>query len=90
MFELNNNQRKYFGLEPVQDSWDQVPFKGDAYRPDSVLYFDGNTIKKQVISTEERYSEVQYDEQTDNREFILPKTKKGKPKKLTPSVLESQ
>ncbi|TAJ10498.1 hypothetical protein DMA11_18890 [Marinilabiliaceae bacterium JC017] len=90
MFELNNNQRKYFGLEPVKDSWDKVQFKGDTYRPDSILYFEGDTIKKHVVSTDTEYKEIQYNEQTDNRELILPKTKKGKPKKLSASVLESR
>lgn len=90
MFELNNKQRKYFGLEPVEDSWDKVQFKGDTYRPDSILYFDGDTIKKHVVSSDTDYKETQYNEQTDKRELILPKTKKGKPKKLTASVLESR
>ena len=90
MFELNNKQRKYFGLDPVMDSWEKVLFKGDKYRPDSMLYFERENIKKQVISTDKEYKEIQLNEQTENRELILPKTKKGKPKKLTPSVLESR
>lgn len=90
MKELTNNQRKYFGLEPVMDSWDKVQFKGDTYRPDSILYFDGDTIRKYIVSTDKEYKETQYNEQTENRELILPKTKKGKPKKLTASVLESK
>jgi len=90
MKELTNEQRKYFGLDPVINSWDKVQFKGDAYRPDSILYFEGDTIKKQVISTDKKYREIHFNEQTENRELILPKTKKGKPKKLTPSVLESK
>lgn len=90
MTELTNDQRKYFGLEPVMDSWDKVQFKGDTYRPDSILYFEEDTIKKQVISTDKEYKEIQFNEQTENRALILPKTKKGKPKKLTPSVLESR
>jgi hypothetical protein len=90
MFELNNKQRKYFGLEPVENSWDKVQFKGDTYRPDSILYFEGDTIKKHVVSTDTVYKEIQYNEQTEKRELILPKTKKGKPKKLTASVLESR
>jgi hypothetical protein len=90
MFELNNNQRRYFGLEPVMDTWDKVQFKGDTYRPVSILYFEGDTIKKHVVSTDKEYKEIQYNELTENRELILPKTKKGKPKKLTASVLESK
>ena len=90
MTELTNDQRKYFGLELVMDSWDKVQFRGDIYRPDSILYFEGDTIKKQVISTKKIYKEIQFNEQTENRALILPKTQKGKPKKLTPSVLESR
>lgn len=90
MLELTNDQRQYFGLEPILHSWDKVQLKGDIYRTESVLYFDGNTIKKQVISTDKEYKEIQFNEQTINRELILPKTKKGKPNKLTPSVLESR
>ena len=89
-FELNNEQRKYLGLELVANNWEKVTFKGDSYRPSSILYFDKNTIRKQVISTELKYSEIQYNEETENREFLLPKTKKGKPKKLTSSTLESK
>lgn len=90
MFELNNKQREYFGLEPVKDNWEKVTLKGDAYRPESILYFENDIIKKHILSSETEYREKQYNEKTENREFILPKTKKGKPKKLTASVLESK
>ena len=89
-FELNNEQRRYLGLELVADNWDKIILKGDSYRPSSILYFDKNTIRKQVISTELKYSEIQYNEETENREFLLPKTQKGKTKKLTSSTLESK
>jgi len=90
MFELNNDQRKYFGLEPIESHWEKVPLKGDTYRPETVLYFEENTIRKHILSTNYQYQETQYNELTENREFILPKTKKGKPKKLTASVLEKK
>lgn len=90
MLELDNNQRKYFGLEPIPASWHKVPFKGDFYRPDSFLFYDGDTIKKQVISTDSEYKELQFNEHTENRELILPKTKRGKSKKLTSSVFDSR
>lgn len=89
-FELNNEQRKYLGLELVKDNWEKVSLKGDSFRSSSVLYFDKNTIKKQVISTNTEYYELKYNEHTEDREFILPKTQKGKLKKLTSSVLESR
>jgi len=90
MLELDNFQRSYFGLDPIQPDWDKVPFKGDTYRPDSVLYFQKNVMKKQVISTEKEYKELQFNEATESRKVILPKTKKGKPKRLSPAVLESK
>ena len=89
-FELTNDQRKYLGLELISENWEKVPLKGDSYRPESILYFEGNIIKKQIISTEFKYEETQYHEITDNREFILPKTSKGRPRKLSSSVLESK
>lgn len=90
MFELNNEQRKVFGLEPIMNNWDRVTLKGDQYRPDSVLYYDGDTIRRQIISTPTKYHEIQYCERTRNREFLLPKTDRGKPKKLSSSSLESR
>ena len=89
-FELNNKQRRYLGLELVADNWEEVILNGDSYRPSSILYFDENTIRKQVISTELKYSEIQYNEETENRKFLLPKSQKGKAKKLTSSALETK
>ncbi|MCT4591635.1 MAG: immunity 26/phosphotriesterase HocA family protein [Carboxylicivirga sp.] len=90
MLELDNHQRKYLGLEPVLNTWEKIILKGDTYRPDSIIYYENDTIKKQVISTAIEYKEIQYNELIENREFVLPKTKRGKSKKLTASVLESK
>lgn len=90
MFELDNKQREYFGLDPILENWDRVQFKGDTYRPDSFLFYDGDVIKKHVISTDAEYKEYQYNDKTRNREYLLPKTKRGKEKKLTPAVLEAR
>ncbi|XLS28090.1 immunity 26/phosphotriesterase HocA family protein [Flavobacteriaceae bacterium M23B6Z8] len=89
-FELNNEQRRYLGLELVGENWEKVILKGDASRESSILYFDKNTIKKQIISTNLKYSEIQFNEDTKDRVLILPKTSRGKPKKLTSSTLESK
>lgn len=89
-FELTNKQREYLGLDPIESHWDKVLFKGDAHRPDSILYFNGNTIKRHIVSTEDQYCEKHYDELTKDRTVLLPKTSKGKEKKLTPSVLEQR
>ena len=89
-FELTNEQRPYFGLEPVKPEWDRVILKGDTYREESILYFEGDYIKRYIISTEFQYKESQYNELTRSRNILLPVTAKGKEKKLTASVLESR
>lgn len=89
-YELTNEQRKYFGLDPILNHWDKVVFNGDTYRPESILYFDKDTIKRHIVSTENEYFEKQYDELTKDRSILLPKTDKGKEKKLTASVLEQR
>lgn len=90
MFELNNEQRACFGLDAVQKSWGRVEFAGDKFRPASVLYFEGDVIKKHVVSTDEHYWENGYDEATKGRKILLPKTAKGKEAKLTPANFEKQ
>ncbi|SKC10841.1 Immunity protein 26 [Soonwooa buanensis] len=87
-FTLTNQQRKYFGIEPIQPSWDKVILQ-DKYQA-TILYFEGNTIKKQIISSDIYYKELQFEEQTKNREILLPKTSKGKEQKLTNSTLDKR
>ena len=89
-FELTNDQRVYFGLEPIQSNWDRLVLKGDTYRPESILYFDGDVIKRHIVSTERQYKESRYDDATKGRTILLPVTDKGKEKKLTASVLEAR
>ncbi len=89
-YELTIEQRKYFGLDPIESHWEKVIFNGDTYRSQSILYFDGEIIKRHIISTEIEYSEKHYNELTKNRVTLLPKTAKGKEKKLTASVLEQR
>lgn len=87
-YELTNKQREYLGLDPIENHWEKVLFKGDTYRRESILYFEGDRIKRHIVSTENHYLEKQYDELTKVRSILLPKTNKGKEKKLTASVLE--
>ena len=89
-FELTNDQRRHFGLDPIKSDWEIVPLKGDTYRPESILYFEGDTIKRHIVSTEKEYIEKQYNEVTSNRNILLPKTAKGKEKKLSAAVLEQR
>jgi len=89
-FELSNKQRQYLGLDPIPTTWDKVTLKSDTYRPESIIYFDGDTLKRHIVSTDKEYRENQYEELTKDRRVFLPKTDKGKEKKLTGSVLESR
>ena len=83
-FLLNNEQRKYLGLQPVQDSWELVAMH------DSYLYFDKDTIVKQIKVDKDYYFERELQELTsDNRTILLPKTAKGKPKKLNYTAMNS-
>lgn len=45
-FELTNEQRRYLGLLPVQDTWNLVCIAG------KYLYFDGDIIRKEIQSNE--------------------------------------
>ena len=84
IFELTNEQRKYLGLNPVEKNWEIVKLNN------YYLYFDGDTIRKKIFSTEKLYSEMELDEKTsDNRTVLLPKTSKGKPKKLNDTATRS-
>lgn len=85
-FELTNKQRKYFGIDPVEENWDMVPVK-PGFPTEGYLYFNGDVIKRHVVSVDFRYSECHYNEQTRDRTILLPKTSKGKEKKLSGPVL---
>ena len=82
-FELTNEQRRYLGLLPVQDTWNLVCIAG------KYLYFDGDIIRKEIQSNEMgNYYETELCEYTtQNRTLLLPKTKRGKLKPLTASAL---
>ena len=83
MFELNNTERRYLGLEFVQSHWDRVELF------DRILYFDGDTIKKIIESRDYSYYEYAVDAPTGaGRSLLLPKTSKGHPTKLTESTLK--
>lgn len=90
MYELTNDQRKYFGLDPIAPTWERVILQGDRHRPDTILYFDGDVIKRQIISTEKEYKELHFDEATRHREVLLPKTARGKEQKLNASNFEKR
>jgi hypothetical protein len=78
-YELTNNQRKYFDSSQSRVI-DRVLLKGDTYRPESILYFDGDIIKRHIVSTQTDYFEKQYNDLTKTEQFFYLKLKKGKRK----------
>lgn len=84
-FELTNEQRKYLGLEIVPKSWDKFQITEEVS-----VYFDANKIRKKISANENLYREIQLDEETENRTMLLPKTKRGKVKKLNYSSLDAR
>ena len=84
LFELTNQQRKYLGFTPVAEHWERVAlFNG-------FVYFDGDVIRKQFSVNERSYTERDLEELTaENRTVLLPKTAKGKPKKLNYTASQS-
>ena len=85
IFELTNEQRKYLGLNPVEEHWELVKFDDNIYH-----YFEGDTIKKEITVSENYYHESELNEKTaENRTMILPKTKRGKIKKFNYTAVQS-
>jgi len=92
MFKLTNEQRKYLGITLVSSTWDFIKLIPSPYgKYDTFAYFDGNTICKRIIISENSYMEYDLNEETTNgRTELLPKTERGKIVKLTASTLEKR
>ena len=85
IFEINNEQRKYLGLIPVEEHWELVKFDNGIY-----YYFEDDTIKKEIKVSKNYYHESELNVKTsENRTMILPKTKRGKIKKFNYTATQS-
>lgn len=80
-YELTNNQRKYFGLSLVANDWDKVELSDLV-----TVYYQGDKIVK-VLNYTFGYFEYDTDIKTRLRQFLLPKTSKGKEQRLTVSEI---
>lgn len=95
--EIKNSERKYFGLDEINPAWEKSEIfskTNSSYRR-IIVFWEKNMIKK-VIAEEVRmtgekvihsryYQEFDTEMKTENREFLLPLTEKGRKKKLTAS-----
>jgi hypothetical protein len=83
LYELANNQRRYFGLLPVSENWERRNLSDDL-----TVYFDFNRIAK-VLNYRHGYVEYDCEINTKDRQILLPKTFRGKEQKLTiPRILK--
>lgn len=90
MFQLTNAQRACLGLTPVEPGWEWVKLKGSPYDTDFEVWacFDGPVIRKGIQVGPAIYREAAYAERTaEDRTLILPRTARGKPKKLSAVTL---
>ena len=85
IFELSNEERKYFGLNEVKENWIRKELTKDY-----IIYIEENKLVKRIQSEKDCYyeSDVLYN-LSENHKFILPKTKRGKSKKLTESSVRN-
>lgn len=81
-FLLSNEQRKYLGLTPIESHWERMDIKN------VIVFFDGDIIRKKIEYSYSEFQDFTYAEfdvcveTAENRTIVLPKTAKGKPKKL--------
>lgn len=89
MFELTNEQRKCFGLLPVESTWTLTEVKAGPYDDfQTFVYIDGTVIRKCILSGGDRFVEYELCEQlSEDLKYLLPKTVKGKPTLLSSSTL---
>lgn len=89
LFELTNHQRACFGLVPVEEHWELIQLNPSPYDTDtSYAYVEGVRIHKYFRVSETSYVEFSMNEiLSDDRKYILPKTEKGKPVKLSAATL---
>lgn len=87
--ELTNEQRRYFGLEPVEPTWERIEIPNNCVKPElstgkDILFFDGDILRKAIwLHNNGHFRENSYKLKTqDNRTMIAPITAKGKPKRL--------
>ena len=94
---LTNEQRYYYGLTDLENSWDKITRFSTTHNhyKRTEMYFEKDILKKviyekvNVINDRKniKYLEADINTPTRNRAFILPKTSRGSEQKLNPSTL---
>ncbi len=97
IIDLDDRQRYYYGLAPMNLGWDREVVFSVTYNCNkrTEIFYEGNTVKKIIYeeynsnSEYRTYMEADMDTLTNNRRFILPKTSRGREQPLTPSLLQT-
>ncbi len=87
---LTNEQRKCFALPPIEPDWREVKLPRSKYdHHDTYIYITPDLkIKKMITVNDKKYCEYTVDEQlSSDGIYILPKTLKGKPVKLSAATI---
>lgn len=92
LFEFTNHHRACLGLTPVESHWELIKLTPSPYdMDDAYAYIEGTRIHKMLRVSEDSYQEYALHEVlSKDGKFILPKTEKGKPVKLTAANLEKR
>lgn len=92
MFELTNDQKKCFALEPIREHWECIEAKPSPYDEyKTYLYIDGNTVVKCILTGDLQYCEYELCEKVSpDKKHLLPKTAKGKPTILSSSTIQKR
>lgn len=91
-FTLTNEHRKYMGLQPIRSNYELKKISKNDYHT-YYVYFVGEKIVKIIECENTSFSlyyhekDVNYD--TKDRIMVLPKTNRGKARKLTPGVIDT-
>lgn len=81
---LTNTLRPYFGLHLIEEHWDTIEIRSGYF-----ICMDGDIIRKRISVSEQAYQESDVEISTRNREVILPKTARGKEKKMNYTHISS-
>lgn len=94
IIDLDDRQRYYYGLAPIDPTWDRVVVYSSTHNSmkRSEVFFEGDRVKKVILEQKrlnrfEYYLESDMDVATRKRQMILPKTDRGREQNLTPSLL---
>ncbi len=80
-YELTNNQRQYFGLSLVTDSWNKIQLSDTIF-----VYYQNDEIVK-ILNYSFGYCEYDTNIETNQRQSLIYKRIKGKEQKLTVAKL---